>query len=347
MVRARTYCLAWKRYDRLEWVHGAVEQKMYGTVAMQRTHDLELRPKDHYPVTVKTSKDKVRDEPPPVEGFLIRLTSQRGQERRLGKMLFKRLYFATFDHYIVFLQPSKASPPPPPKIQNLQLRDIPTAQQISDKLPLTYDVDPYPLEHGQITWLDPEGDVRSRYDQIVRDREAMSESERVMHMLLSCDGFINMRDIKRVRDFHKGATPADDDMDSDGSDVDFHEPVDDRPVDGQTTSLESDRTFELLMRNGLVIRLQAYDTAAKKEWLTRLRDLVKYWRLRSHADVDLFKSVREQNLEKLQIDERAEAQVGSFAYKWEVSQSYADPILYNLCGISSCRTHPFIRPSTP
>jgi hypothetical protein len=41
--------LAWKRYDRLEWIHGVNQQKMYGSMAMQRSHDLELRPKKHYP----------------------------------------------------------------------------------------------------------------------------------------------------------------------------------------------------------------------------------------------------------------------------------------------------------
>jgi hypothetical protein len=29
--------LAWKRYDRLEWLHGANERKMYGTIAMVRS----------------------------------------------------------------------------------------------------------------------------------------------------------------------------------------------------------------------------------------------------------------------------------------------------------------------
>ena len=59
--------LAWKRYDRLEWVHGANEQKMYGTIAMQRSHELELRPKQHYP-TVAKSYDVCLEEPAPVEG---------------------------------------------------------------------------------------------------------------------------------------------------------------------------------------------------------------------------------------------------------------------------------------
>jgi hypothetical protein len=72
--------------------------------------------------------------------------------------------------------------------------------------------------------------------------------------------------------------------------------------------------------------------------MTRIRALVDYWTKRAQADMDIYKTVREQNLKSLKIDERAEAVVGQFAYKWEVSQSYASPILYNLCGIAECRT---------
>src|SRR5438034_2244389 len=50
--------LAWRRYDRLEWVHGPNEQRMYGTIAMRMSHDLELRPKEHYPTAVEHPKWK-------------------------------------------------------------------------------------------------------------------------------------------------------------------------------------------------------------------------------------------------------------------------------------------------
>ena len=328
--------LAWKRYDRLEWVHGSVEQRMYGTIAMAKTHDLELRPKDHYPLRAKTQKGNNVQEPAPVEGFLIRLTSQKGQARRMGKMLFKRLYFASQNQYLIFLRPARASPPPPPKMPVKRNGSVPTTKQFVDEAPLTYDVDPYPLEGEHISWLDTEG-VKSTSEQLSHDREAAQEAERNINMLINCDGFINMTDIKHVRKFQKGAQPVDDDLDS-GPDVDFHETARDRlGPDGRTGEVDEDRIFELLLKNGLVVRLQAYNETAKLEWMKSLHRLVKYWHHRAREDMDLFKSVREQNLNALQIDERAEAQVGSFAYKWEVSQSVASPTMYNLCGIASCR----------
>jgi hypothetical protein len=66
--------------------------------------------------------------------------------------------------------------------------------------------------------------------------------------------------------------------------------------------------------------------------------LAKYWRHRTRADIDLYKSIRSRNLNALNIDEEAEAYVGQFAKKWEVTQSFASAQLYNLCGISCCRT---------
>ncbi|KAK3721758.1 hypothetical protein LTR37_002923 [Vermiconidia calcicola] len=327
--------LAWKRYDRLEWVHGAVEQKMYGTIAMQKTHELELRPKDHYPLQAKTNKGHIVDEPSPVEGFLVRLTSQKGHASRMGKMLFKRLYFTSQNQYLVFMRPSRAKPPPPPRIAVKGDGTVLSTQQLVDETPLTYEINPYPLENDHIAWYDTEGSIPIS-DQLSHDAEAADEAERNTSMLIGADGFINMCDIARVRKFHQGADPVDENLES-GSDVAFH---DDRTDDvgGNTTTMDEDKTLELLLTNGLVIRLQAYNPAAKLEWIKRLRKLVKYWHHRTKDDLNLFKSVREQNLQALQIDERAEAQVGSFAYKWEVNQCHASSLMYNLCGISSCRT---------
>lgn len=328
--------LAWKRYDRIEWVHGANESKMYGTIGMSRTHDLELRPKQHKPTSTKTHKGHILDEPAPIEGFLIRLTSQKGNERK-GKLFFKRLYFTTQNQHLLFLRPARVTPPPPPRMPAQANGNVPSSRQIADKIPLIYDINPYPVHHGEIDWLDAE-DATGPETQLEYDQKAAAEAERNFSMLMACDGLINLTEVKHVRDLRRGATPADDNVD-DGSDVDFDVEVSDsHHDDGQTTEIDDERTFELLMRNGLVIRLQSYNKETKTVWMQRLRKLVKYWSHRAAADMDLYKSVRQQNLKALNIDERAEAVVGQFAYKWEVSQSYASPELYNMCGITGCRT---------
>lgn len=325
--------LAWKRYDRLEWIHGAVEQRMYGTIAMQRTHDLELRLKDHYPMSAKDRYGgPTLEEPSPVEGFLIRLTSQQGKEQKMGKMLFKRLYFATQNQYLVFVRPTSAAPPPPPKMAPREGGGIPTTKQFAEQVPLSYEIDPFPLSGKSIAWAES-GPKFEGFDQA-----ASAEAERNANILKACDGFIDLCDVRKVRNFSKGATPLDDNL-RNGPEVDFHASVpNSHEHDGATAEIEEERVLELVLTNGLIIRLQAFNKEARDLWVKNLQQLASYWTQRIKADTDLYKTTREQNLKELGIDERAEATVGQFSHKWEVGKSFASPILYNMCGISGCRT---------
>ena len=325
--------LAWKRYDRLEWVHGANEQKMYGTIAMQRTHELELRPKDHYLTSIKPKGEEAMNEPAPVEGFLIRLTSQKGNIRRLGKMYFKRLYFTTHNQFLCYCRPAKALPPPPPRLSLSGNAKVPSASEIVQSTPLIYAVNPYPSKDGEIEWLHEGNEARKRR----HDEEAYKEAERNTNTMLQAEGYINLSHIIRVQNAQRGNSVADENVGR-GEDVDFHEEVEDtRRDDGKTDQFDDDRTLELVMKNKLVIRLQAYNETTKNEWIHRLRKLVRYWKTRLAADVDLYKTVRGQNLKQLDIDEESEAYIGQFGSKWEVTRSVASPKLFNMCGLSCCR----------
>lgn len=186
--------LAWKRYDRLEWIHGANEQRMYGTMAMQQTHELELRPKDHYPTSSK-SKGEAMDEPAPVEGFLIRLTSQKGHVRRLGKMYFKRLYFTVHNQYLCYCRPAKALPPPPPKYFLKDHVSVPSASEIVTNTPLIYAVNPYPNKDGGIEWLH-QGTPASKERH---DEDAYKEAERKVNSMLEAEGYVNLSHVSNFR----------------------------------------------------------------------------------------------------------------------------------------------------
>ena len=325
--------LAWKRYDRLEWVHGANEQKMYGTLAMQRTHELELRPKDHYSTSTKLKGEGAIDEPAPVEGFLIRLTSQKGNVRRLGKMYFKRLYFTTHNQFLCYCRPAKALPPPPPKLLLSGNAKVPSASEIVQNTPLIFAVNPYPSKDGEIEWFH-QGNVASKRRH---DEDAYKEAERTTNTMLQAEGYINLSHVVRVQNAERGNSVADENV-GEGEDVDFHEEVEDtNRDDGKTEQFDDARTFELVMKNQLVIRLQAYNETTKKEWIHRLRRLVRYWKARLAADVEMYKAVRAQNLKQLDIDEESEAYIGQFGSKWEVTRSVASPKLFNMCGLSCCR----------
>lgn len=316
--------LAWKRYDRLEWVHGANEQKMYGALAMERTHDLELRPKQHYP-TLVLSKDKSKvDEPAPIEGYLIRLTSQRGRDQRFGKMFSKRAYFSTHNQFLCFCKPSKALPPTPPELPKIQGQNVPSVSQIAEKIPLIYGVNPYPIDNGRITWL--AGTSTSTVEE--NDQRAFDEAERQINTLLGTDGYFDLCHLRHIRNAQQNESPAPAQGQHDTAPEDA----------GTVKQTEAAQTFELVLRNGLIVRLKAYDETTKDEWVTRLTQVAEYWRSRIASDLNIYKQVRKENLEKLDIDEEMESFMGQYANKWEVTRSVASPQLYNMCGVSCCRT---------
>ncbi|EPS27080.1 hypothetical protein PDE_02021 [Penicillium oxalicum 114-2] len=324
--------LAWRRYDRLEWIHGAQEENMYGTMAMQSAHELELRPRYHYPTATKKGLAK-EVEPPPIEGFLIRLTSQKGLHQRMNKMFFKRLYFYSHDHFLFFCRPARAMPPGPPKLQFMEGSDMPTTRQIMDQMPMWWDVEPFPLEDGEISWL------KSGNPDFVRhhDEEAFAQYRRNVHNIGQAEGYLDLCKVTKIRNMCYGSSPADPNI-SEGPSVDFHpEPNDNRQEDGATKEFETDRIFEMVLENGLVIRLQAFDKATRDQWVRGMDALVKYWKMRCFDDAAELHSVRQRNLKILEIDEELESIVGQFAQKWELKKAEASPHLHNMCALAGCR----------
>ncbi|KAL4783185.1 Pleckstrin homology domain-containing protein [Aspergillus varians] len=323
--------LAWKRYDRLEWVYGANEEEMYGSLAMQGTHELELRPKQHYDTSVGYGPKK-EEEPAPIEGFLIRLTSQKGVHQRMNRMFSKRLYFFCQDQYLFFCKPSQALPPPPLRLST-QDSDIPSTQEILDKTPLFYEIDPFPLQDGQISWLSNGNAEHLKR----RDEDAYAQLQRNIHNLSNAEGFIHLclvQEVRRIpedpstaqntqRDWNTGVTQSD------------NAPQDDTTTDG---SAAEDAGFEMLLDNGLVIRFQAYNSATRDEWMKRLDTLVKYWKARTAADAVELKDTRQRNLEILGITEEIESVIGQYAKKWEVKKAQASPLLHNMCSLLGCRS---------
>ena len=328
--------LAWKRYDRLEWIHGVNEERMYGSLAMQKTHELELRPKRHYPTCVssKTEDAASFEEPTPVEGFLVRLTSQKGRERRFGKTFFKKLYYSTHNQFLCFTTPAKAVPPKPPKLPHASGDMVPSTSEIVEKIPMIFGVNPFPIRDSQISWLNGTGLAKKKE----LDQAAFDESQRIAKVLQDSNGYINLCHVVKVQRARIGTSmppnqgTGDDDAnnfnDSDAFDSDHD----------TTTKNDLANCFELKLENGLIIRLQAFDRTTRKEWVNRLRKIIKYWQIRTAEDMDLYKYIRHTNIEQLDIDEEMESYVGQFAQKWEVARALASADLFNMCGIACCRS---------
>ncbi|OJI99875.1 hypothetical protein ASPVEDRAFT_51176 [Aspergillus versicolor CBS 583.65] len=324
--------LAWKRYDRLEWVYGANEEEMYGSIAMQGTHDLELRPKQHYDTFVRHGSRK-EEEPAPVEGFLIRLTSQTGAHQRMNRMFSKRLYFFSQDQYLFFCKPSQVLPPAPPRLCAPD-SGIPSTEEILDRTPLSYEVDPFPFQDGEISWLSNGNAEHLKR----RDEEAYAQSQRNVHNLTSAEGFINLCLVQQVRQIQEDSSTTSN-ANTQRNRATGATETNNMPQGGSATDQPlEDAGFEMLLDNGLVVRFQAYNSATRDAWLNRLEELVKYWKARTAADSAELKDLRQRNLEILGIDEGLESVIGQYARKWEVKKAEASPLLHNMCSLLGCRT---------
>ena len=306
--------LCWRRYDRLEWAHGESAKHLIGSWAMGHSHELEFRPKEHYPTSVRLSTGEVMQEPSPVEGFAIRLTDKP----RFGKVYYKRLYLCSYDGMLFYVTPSKAGPPPPP---NEDLDEV------------VFDVDPYPLDGDHVSWL--RRDVPHEY-KLKRDKIASTEAARRVNNLQAASGYVDLADVVAIRKFRRDRT-------EDGKGVDFHaaEPETLLMMEEETglaEDLDADRTFELVMQSGLTVRFQVYDGATCRVWMSQLDALARYWRLRSRSDFRHLQTMRQLNMEVLHIDADQECYIGQDASKWEVSRCTSDAQIYNFCQFSSCRT---------
>ncbi|KAI5299860.1 hypothetical protein KEM55_001356, partial [Ascosphaera atra] len=317
--------LAWRRYDRLEWVHGGNETRMHGSIAMDESHQLELRKREHYPTTVESndSDEEKIEEPPPVEGFLVLLTSRKGQYRRLGQAFSKPLYFGTHDQYLCFTRPAHASPPPPPTLPEISSTtgsNVPR-EHLRREMPTVHNVDPYPLNaDNDIAWLRP----RRRWIAQTYDLEAYREGLRNRSNLRETEGYFDLTQVMEVR-------PVDI---SDAQDASTWW-RDMRNRDPNSNPREA--LFELVMSDGLVARLRAFNAETRDEWINRLRALSRYWSLRFMADNSVMRAVRQRNLRTLNINEAQESSMGQFARKWAVVSAQASAQVFNICNVSDCR----------
>ncbi|KAK9238353.1 Pleckstrin homology domain-containing protein [Lipomyces kononenkoae] len=324
--------LAWRRYDRIEWLHDVNEQHMFAAWALRKTHELELRPKVHYPTFAPSPAAPTQSlvEPPPIEGFLIRLTQHSGNSTHLGRLFYKQFYFMCHDNLLVFCKPHHATPPAFEKPFSLT--------DSSGSRTFIHEFTPYPIKDGQIEWLDGTR-VRDSHKLKELDEIALSEMYRRLYQMLTSSGFIDLCDVNEVRPVQR-----DPDVDSQigaGQGVNFNQSArndNNNYEDGTVTEFDDDRVFELVLKSGLVVRLQAFNKTTRDEWIRRLDELCIYWHARREADTRALSSLKADNLAQLHIDEEMESQIGESASKWEALRGIADPEIYNVCPLGFCRS---------
>lgn len=332
--------LAWRRYDRLEWVDEANEEGIFCSWVLRKTHDLEFRPKKAYPTIVTFEDGMEMEEPVPVEGYLVRLTTWSGHVRqrrtKLSKLFYKKLYFHSHDNILFFSQPSNAVPPHPSN----NIADFTRPSQDSDNVPpaspLIYEVAPFKTdENGEIEWLNG----NNNEEEVKRhDRAALYEIQRRVSMIVSADGFIDLCEIDCVRKVVRDFDGADEFMGTENEPQLLSCFTSDSSSSGEVTGYPDDFTFEIVMLSGLVIRLMAYNESLRDLWIQKLTELAKYWKRRVYEDVARINEVRQANLERLHVDEDMEPFVGEANPKWETSSGVADPSVYHISRMAWSRS---------
>jgi len=202
-------------------------------------------------------------EPAPVEGFLLRLTSGKGRQERLGRLFYKRLYFTTHDNLLCFCRPARALPPPPPKLP-VHAGTIPKLSEIKNEIPLIYAVAPYaPDTDGDIAWI-----TKGTAKEIdFRDRDAYDEGERKVNTLLRAEGFIDLCKVVEVRYVRLRPRGKDAGI-GHGESADFDRSVPDSNREGGAIGeLCDEKTFELVLDNGCALKLQVSVVRGWAVWI--------------------------------------------------------------------------------
>lgn len=334
LVRCEKMGLAWRRYDRLEWVNEGNEEGIYCSWVLRKTHDLEFRPKKAYPTVVTFEDGAEMEEPVPVEGFLVRLTTWLGNGRQrppqLHKLFYKKLYFHTHDNILFFSLPQNAVPPHPSGATPTDPDGLPQGS------PLDYEVAPFKTdENGEIEWLQG----NSNEEEVKRhDRAAFYETQRRAAMIVGADGFIDLCEIDQVRIVERDNEGTDFNMSNENDPLlqscfatDSHET-------GDISGYSDSNVFEIIMLSGLIIRLQAFNEYTRDRWIQKLTEMAKYWKQRVYEDVARINEVRLANLERLHVDEDIEPFVGEASPKWETSSGVADSSVFHISRISWSRS---------
>jgi len=159
----------------------------------------------------------------------------------------------------------------------------------------------------------------------------------------NADGFIDLTRVKYVRTVKRKPEGEDAGVGR-GESVDFHAAelsTNDSEYafeQGVASEFDDERTFELVLENALVIRLQSFNLETRREWMRRLRDLIKYWKLRLKEDMQSLKSMRAENLKMIKIDGGNESRFADWIQPYQLVEAISAPGMYHFCRLSNCRT---------
>ncbi|KAL1914339.1 uncharacterized protein VTP21DRAFT_8978 [Calcarisporiella thermophila] len=352
--RFKDLSLCWKRCGRLEWIGWDLSVDgmgrgdfVLGPEIYERTHQLEMRLRTHYPSWVDTPQlegsagDEAGriNEPPAIEGFLTRQTT------RLGKKVkkLKRHYFMTSEHLLFFLPMSKAVLPGKPDS---------SSTNISIKMETTvHTIEPHQeasLQNGRAYFLQ---------EQVERRASLLSESVGVVDLLQVESVRMGMENnaAKRRGKAHGNKSKNAPNLQpkvtqGEGSSQAQADNASREPSLKDAPPREESPVFSLHFNNGSSMQLRESSKAMAEEWVSRLNDLVLYWRKRRQMDITA--RARLQRLNQARQFANREGEAGCAKdyeneegerdvqedEEWSHNRSISDPEIWHWCVIDGCRS---------
>ncbi|RIA97755.1 Pleckstrin homology domain-containing protein [Glomus cerebriforme] len=300
-LKSNNLRLCWKRYEKLEWINSKGNESIWNDLLncpqfVEQTHQLQLRSIEHYPTTVKLN-DGTLNEPPPIEGYLIKTTNNKGENKKS-----ERLYFTSQNNYLFFLNPLKANPPPPPNTVTTDEDGIQICDN-SQEHPLIYAISPF------------------IQDKIIGENNTFMKSDmkRRIKQLLCAIGFIDLIEIVEIKCLKNDGT--------------IEENLEEENLEEEEQVNDGEGCpFQLLLKNGGIVTLKAYSKQTRKEWVNHLNELAKYWKARLKQDVKIRVDMIKTNQSIYQENDDA-----LYNHNWDNFKSYVDPVLWNWCVLEGCR----------
>jgi hypothetical protein len=307
--------LAWRRWNRLEWLQA--HELISLARIKERTHTLELRRALHYGVetcvwkNVPVSPGRTQQilqpyrlsPPPDVEGCLIRLINNKKSVSELIKrqaVQARRLYLATRGRFLFITTSSRL---PPPQFEETGHQRRACGHSVRRMTPFK---------------------PPSSFDKAMQSRYGTSPLDASAFIVRKAVAMLDLTELVRVETGRVTTSPVPDRLEpASGNDrtasrspnhdemptmfasnttpiptTANHLPdTDARSVQSQPTrpSLEAtspaeaavpydSRRVDLVMRNGQIIRLKAWDRSCAREWKHRLEALASFWREHKEAE---------------------------------------------------------------
>ncbi|KAF8631778.1 hypothetical protein AX17_004993 [Amanita inopinata Kibby_2008] len=301
--------LAWRMGTNLDWIW--LDTDVQGesrklavlcglaTRVALKPATLEIRLAGHYPTRIHLKDGERVDEPPGVEGYLKHI--------RPNAALHFHLYLSTHDGNLFFLPLHCAHPPSPPGF-----------------------VPPSTDSNGMQTEI-RRGALQVMDASMVCDLRNILSIRRAFQLVPTSPHTVTERHVFDNGPNH-GEEVSQDDIDDEGGEEGLNRSAN-KPV------LRMRRSFELLLRDGRVVRFEARSCQLAVEWIDGLRALVAYWKQRHRFDAEQEMGIAQASRPRLtpQIRICREHEVPPDAPP-DLSASLPALIsIYNWCVIKGCR----------